>query len=88
MNITLHSTDQLVDVYPDGHLRPGSRPVKARIWEGTTDTGIPVYAVIPRIAVPESELTPERERALAEQLKECKPPALVPRSYDLRFFLD
>jgi len=59
MKITLESTDMIVDVFPDGHLAPGKRPVPARIWEGHTETGI-----------------------------QCKPPTLMPRSYDMRFFLD
>lgn len=41
MRITIESTSRIVNV--NGH--------EARVWEGTTDSGIPVVALIPRIAV-------------------------------------
>lgn len=40
MKVTLTSTSHIVEV--NGH--------PARVWEGTTESGIPVFALIPRIA--------------------------------------
>lgn len=47
MQITIHNTGRVIDVLtPDGFST-----FKARVWEGATDKGVPVYCVIARIAV-------------------------------------
>lgn len=54
MNLTLHPTAKLVDV--DG--------VQARIWEGTTERGVPCFALIVRVGVDRNEDASEFEREL------------------------
>jgi hypothetical protein len=61
MTITLHSTSKIVEL--DG--------VPARIWEGTTSSGIPVHAFISRIAV-DREADGSQFEA---ELKECRAPS-------------
>lgn len=62
MKITVESTTKLV------LLNTGDgKPVPARIWEGHTDSGIPVHVYITRIAVDRTEDTSQFERELVEQ---------------------
>lgn len=74
MKVTLTSTTKVVRL--DG--------VPARVWEGTTDTGIPVHAFVTRIAV-------EREADTAQfsaELQECAPPSVDVAAYPFRMFLE
>lgn len=57
MKITIENTDQIVKV---------SRDVNARIWEGTTDSGVRVHCLITRIAVHNSEDQSQFERELED----------------------
>lgn len=41
MKLTLESTTKITEV----------NGVPARVWEGTTDSGIPVFALVTRVAV-------------------------------------
>jgi hypothetical protein len=61
MKITIESTTKIVE------LKTDSGSVPARIWEGKTETGIPVHCYITRIAVIEKEDTSQFERELKEQ---------------------
>ena len=76
MKITIESTTKVVDL--DG--------IPARIWEGKTDSGIPVHCFITRIAVDkDDEVANEQFR---RELAECKPPsAEVEKVYPLRMIL-
>ncbi|HJW59784.1 MAG TPA: hypothetical protein VJ931_09150 [Actinomycetota bacterium] len=56
----LESTTKVVEV----------NGVPARVWEGETDSGIPVAALITRIAVDREEDTSQFDAELAE----CRPP--------------
>lgn len=56
MTITITSTDKLVAL--DG--------VPARIWEGTTESGIPVHCFVTRIAVARDADASQFERELVE----------------------
>lgn len=60
MRVTLHSTTRIVEV----------NGVPGRVWEGTTDKGVTVYAVITRIAAASSANLSDFER----ELQECAPP--------------
>lgn len=62
MKITVESTSRIVTV----------NGVDARIWEGYTESGIPVYCCITRIAVPKGADASQFER----ELEECRPPSL------------
>jgi hypothetical protein len=74
MKVTLESTTKIVEV----------NGVPARCWEGKTDSGIPVIALITRIAVPNGHPTEQFERELLEQ----RPPtAELSRAFDARLVI-
>lgn len=57
MKLILENTDRIVQV----------NGTPARVWEGTTADGIPVYALITRIAVHQDHDMGEFQRELLEQ---------------------
>ena len=61
MKVVLESTSKIVRLVVDG------REVPARVWEGTTSSGIPCHAYITRIAVAPDQDAAEFERELLEQ---------------------
>ena len=61
MKVVLESTTKIVRLVVEG------REVPARIWEGTTSSGIPCHAYITRIAVAPDQDAAEFERELLEQ---------------------
>lgn len=76
MTVTLHSTTKIVTLQT---ATGGS--VSARIWEGQTDTGIPVHAFVVRVGVDRSEDTSQFER----ELEACvAPSATVDSVYQSR----
>ncbi len=78
MTVTLHATTKIVE------LKTADGIVPARIWEGATDSGIPVHAFITRIAVHKSDDASEFERELQEQ----RPPSReIDETYPLRMVL-
>lgn len=70
--MTLENTTQTVEI----------NGVTARVWEGVTESGIPVQAIIVRIAAPASADL----RQFEAELKECRPPTLV-EAFPLRMLL-
>jgi hypothetical protein len=56
MKVTLQSTDRIVNV----------NGVDGRVWEGTTDSGIEVIAVVTRIAAPKHADLSQFEAELQE----------------------
>lgn len=74
MKVTLESTTKIVQV----------NGVYARIWEGETDTGIPVHAFVTRIAAPEKENQEQFKRELVEC---CEPRDERIKSYPMRMVL-
>ena len=70
MKIIMEATDKITHL--DG--------VRVRLWEGTTEKGIPCHVFVHRIAVAENDEHQEFER----ELKETMPPGQV---YDLRAIL-
>jgi hypothetical protein len=72
MKVTLESTERIVEIQTEG----GSI-VPARVWEGTSEGGIPVVVLITRIAPaiewPSQETLAEFER----DLRACRPPSAV-----------
>jgi hypothetical protein len=78
VTVTLHATTKVVE------LQTASGRVPARIWEGTTDSGIPVHAFITRIAVDRAEDTTQFATELLEQRA---PSAAVAAVYPLRLVL-
>jgi hypothetical protein len=74
MTVTLSNTDKVVQI----------AGVPARVWEGTTDTGIPCHAFITRIAVAKDQDASQFER----ELQETRPvSALVDLVYPARLVL-
>lgn len=78
MKVTLESTDKTIDlVTPSG-------TVPARIWEGTTESGIACHAFITRIAVHQDLDASQFEKELQETRPVSKD---VAAAYDLRMVL-
>jgi hypothetical protein len=63
MKITIESTSKIVEIVDLEH----TTPVKARVWEGITESGIKVIALIPRIAVKNGQDISQFEAELEEQ---------------------
>lgn len=78
MTVTLHPTTKIVE------LKTADGTVPARIWEGTTESGIPCHAFITRIGVDRSENTEQFQRELQEQQA---PSLAVAEAYPLRMVL-
>jgi len=57
MKITVESTTKIIDVGRG----------KARVWQGTTESGIPIACVIMRVAVRNGHPTEQFEKELQEQ---------------------
>jgi hypothetical protein len=85
MKITIESTTKIVELETG---RAGIS-VSARVWEGQTDQGTPVFCFIPRIApsIPEHELTPAVLEEFAKSLRECKAPTPAVQAIDMRLIL-
>lgn len=77
MKITLESTTKVVMLEGEGGIMP------ARIWEGTTESGIKVHAFITRIATPQ-DADPAQFKA---ELQEQRPPSADVAAYPLRLVL-
>lgn len=73
MRIQIESTQRVVTV----------NGIEARIWEGHTESGIPVIVFIPRIAVSADQDCSQFEA----ELKECVPPSSDAREFPLRMIL-
>jgi len=56
-----------------------------RVWEGTTDTGIPVQLLVTRVAVPIAERQTEFERELLAAAP--VPSTMSPQAFPLRMVL-
>lgn len=76
MRVQLQPTNQVVTI--NGKLQ-------GRVWHGTTDNGVPVQAVVVRIACP-VEHNEENER-LGHHLQECSEPCPEPRAFGMRFII-
>jgi hypothetical protein len=63
MKINIESTDKTVTLVING------AEVPARIWEGQTESGIPIHCYITRVAVHESLDCSQFERELTEHRK-------------------
>jgi hypothetical protein len=72
MKVMLENTTRTVEI----------NGVTARVWEGATESGIPVQAVIVRIAAPAAADL----RQFEAELKECRDPSAV-EAFPLRMIL-
>lgn len=75
MKITVESTSKTV-------LLDGT---PARIWEGHSESGVPVHCYITRIAVPNSH--PEEQERFARELQEHRAPSADVAAIPLRLVL-
>lgn len=73
MKITLESTTQIVEV----------NGIKCRVWEGVTERGIKVQALIPRIAAHKDSDLQQFEAELEEQ----RPPSPDFQPFPLRMVI-
>lgn len=73
MKITLESTSKIIDI-----ATPGGGSVPARIWEGTTESGIPVHCYVTRIAAPAAYDQNEFLRELQEHRAPSADVAAIP----------
>jgi hypothetical protein len=80
MNIFIHPTSKIVDLQTDGGIVP------ARVWEGKTDSGIPVHVFITRIA-PTIPVDDPRQKEFQSALQEVEAPSAAVVSYPLRLIL-
>lgn len=79
MKVQLHSTVKTVDLVTRwGHAVP------ARVWEGTTEGGVPVIAFITRIAAKDDADLSEFERDLLEMT----PPSPDVAAWPARMLID
>lgn len=78
MRIHIEPTSRLVELTaPDGGTMP------ARVWEGTTDAGVPVVCWITRIAASRDDDLTELDTALHEM----RPPSAAAEAFPLRMIL-
>lgn len=78
MKLIIESTTKLVELVVDGATVP------ARIWEGHTDSGIPVHCFITRVAVHKDLDSSQFDKELQEHRA---PSVEVARVYPLRMIL-
>lgn len=85
MKITIESTTKVVKLCKDG------AEVEARVWQGRTESGIPVQAFITRIApeVPKDDpRIDEKTKEFEEDLQRRADPRPSVQAIPLRFFID
>jgi len=64
MKITIESTTRIVQVINNGD------GIDCRVWEGTTERGVKIQCLIPRIAAAEGEYLSQFEAELQERSTE------------------
>lgn len=77
MKLIIESTTKCVDLVVDGKIVP------ARIWEGHTESGIPVHCYITRVAVDQDQNHAQFEA----ELRECRTPSAEIQAIPLRLIL-
>jgi hypothetical protein len=73
MKITIHSTTKIVNL----------NGIEARIWEGHTESGIPIQCYITRVAVKNDQDASQFEA----ELKECAAPSPEVAAIPLRLIV-
>ena len=82
MKLTLQSTTKIVMIKPN----PLSDGVQARVWEGTSESGIKVHCYITRVELPAVES--EKADEFRAELEQCKPPSVEIAALPFSFILD
>ena len=73
MKITIESTEKIVKL----------SGVPARVWDGKTDSGIPVHCFVTRI----SPQTHDNIEQFEKELQETKPPSAAITAYPMNLIL-
>lgn len=73
MTITITNTQKII--YING--------IPARVWEGKTESGVPIHAFVTRIGVDKSENLEQFEK----ELQSCKPLSKELESYPTKLLL-
>lgn len=84
MKITIESTSQVVEIIVNGVTVP------ARIWQGETDSGIPVHCYVIRIVPEIRESDPRIDEVTAKferELRRCAHPRTTLQEIPLRMIL-
>lgn len=85
MKITIESTSKIVTMVVNGH------DVPARVWQGETESGIPVQCFITRVSPEISKSHPKIDELTAEfdrELNRVADPHPSVEGIPLRFFVD
>jgi hypothetical protein len=77
LKVTIESTTQIVTCMKEG------KEIPARLWQGLTESGIPVECLIIRIAAP----TDRNLEQFEAELKECIAPAIDVQAFPIRMIL-
>jgi hypothetical protein len=80
MKITIESTTKVIE------LRIGAATVPARVWEGTTESGIPVHCFITRLA-PTIPIDDPRQAEFQQELAQQRAPTPDVAAYPARMIL-
>ena len=86
MTITIKNTTKIVELKPDGRGGWDSGNIQARIWEGFTESGVPVHCFITRIA-PTIPVDDPRQEEFELELKAQAAPSPDMSVYPLRLIL-
>lgn len=78
MKLTLESTARIVELY--------GPVMRGRVWQGETEDGIPVVALIAYV-VPELAPDDPRQEQFLLQLEECATPRPMAEAIDMRLIL-
>jgi hypothetical protein len=78
MKVTIESTTKIVEIQT-----PAGAWIEARVWEGKTETGIPVHVYVTRIAAPTTENLSQFE----QELRVCRAPSASLQALPLRMIL-
>jgi hypothetical protein len=79
MEILIHSTDRIVTV-----KNKAGAEIPGRIWEGETDSGIPVVCVVTRIAIPKDQ---DQTQFKAELQEHAAPTDLAVKAFPIRMLI-
>jgi hypothetical protein len=83
MRATLESTSKIVKLQIETEPGKGHATMPARIWEGTTESGIPFHAYIVRVAVDPKADNSQFER----ELQQTRAPSPTVAEIPLRLIL-
>lgn len=82
MKVTLESTGKIVDLDASLHRNP----VRARVWQGETESGIPVMAFVTYIS-PELDKADARQAEFLAELEQQAAPRAAVEAIPLRLII-